>query len=246
MQMARCIFCMTEGGPFSTREHILPESLGGGEWAILPDGLLCDACQNKLGSKIEQQALGDYPFSFLRAFLGIPTKKGRAPWFESWEGMICGSPYPGTVGYNPAPFFEKALLEGKKTQIRLLAHPLRRDMVCRFLLKMGIEVIASDNDRDVFCSKFDQARQFALTGKKLGKWWYLQSEKMDVLSRCLVQGIRTDEWASGVRLEVAKLEEGHEMFHLSLLYLDILAPLTRVITPQVEGLKEPEYRLFWI
>jgi len=86
--MARCIFCMTKTGPFSTREHVLPESLGGGDWAVLPDGLLCDSCQNKFGSEIEQQALGDYPFSFLRTFLGIPTKKGKAPWFESWEGII--------------------------------------------------------------------------------------------------------------------------------------------------------------
>jgi hypothetical protein len=244
--MARCIFCMTKKGPFSTREHVLPESLGGGEWAVLPNGLLCDSCQNKFGSEIEQQALGDYPFSLLRTFLGIPTKKGKAPWFKSWEGIIRASLLPGTVGYDPAPVFEQAVLEGEKTQIRLLAHPLKPDMICCFLLKMGIEVVAWDNEQDVFCSKFDEARRFALTGEKTGKWWYLQRERMDMVSRCFTQGITPDEWANNVKLEVAKMEGEHEMFHLSLLYLDMWVPLTRVITPQVEGLEEPEYRLFWI
>ena len=244
--MARCVFCRTTSGPFSTREHVLPESLGGGNSAVLPDGLFCDSCQNKFGSEIEQQALGDYPFSFFRVFLGIPTKKGKPPWFESWEGIIRASLQPGTIGYDPAPVFEQAALEGKKTQIRLLAHPLKPDMICRFLLKMGIEVVAWDNEQDVFCSKFDEARRFALTGEKTGKWWYLQRERMNMASRCFTQGITTHEWADNVKLEVSKLDGEQEMFHLSLLYLDMLIPLTSMITPQFDGLEEPEYRLFWV
>ena len=244
--MARCVFCRTTSGPFSTREHVLPESLGGGNWAVLPDGLFCDSCQNKFGSEIEQQALGDYPFSFFRVFQGIPTKKGKPPWLESWEGIVRASLQPGTIGYNPAPVFEQAALEGKKTQIRLLAHPLKPDMICRFLLKMGIEVVAWDNEQDVFCSKFDEARRFALSGEKTGKWWYLQRERMNMASHCFTQGITTHEWADNVKLEVAKLDGEQEMFHLSLLYLDILIPLTSMITPQFEGLEEPEYRLFWV
>ena len=119
-------------------------------------------------------------------------------------------------------------------------------MICRFLLKMGIEVVAWDNEQDVFCSKFDEARRFALTGEKTGKWWYLQMERMNMASRCFTQGITTHEWADSVKLEVAKLDGEQEVFHLSLLYLDMLIPLTSMITPQFEGLKEPEYRLFWV
>ena len=75
--MGHCIFCRTTNGPFTTREHILPESLGGNDWAILPEGMFCDSCQNRFGSHVEQLALGDYPFSFLRVFLGIPTKRAE-------------------------------------------------------------------------------------------------------------------------------------------------------------------------
>ena len=119
-------------------------------------------------------------------------------------------------------------------------------MICRFLLKMGIEVVACDNEQDVFCSKFDEARRFALAGEKAGKWCYLQRERMDMVSRCFTQGITADEWANKVKLEVAKLDGEQEMFHLSLLYLDMLIPLTSMITPQFKALEEPEYRLFWV
>jgi hypothetical protein len=244
--MARCAFCKSTSGPFTTREHVLPESLGGGDWAVLPEGLFCDSCQNRFGSEIEQQALGDYPFCFLRVFLGIPTKKGKAPWFKSWEGTIRASLRPGTLGYEPAPCFENATLEGRKTQIRLLAHPLKPDMICRFLLKMRIEVVAWDNSQDVFCPKFDDARHFALTGEKPGKWWYLQRERVDMASCLVVQGIAANEWAENVQLKVVKLDGEQEIFHLTLLYVDMFVPLTNKIVPELEELEEPEYRLFWV
>lgn len=242
--MARCIFCKDSSGSFGTREHILPEALGGGEWGILPDGLYCDACQNRFGSEIEQQALGDYPFSFLRVFTGIPTKKGKAPWFRSWEGTVRAAFQPGTVGFDPASAFEKTTIDGTKTQIRLLAHPLKPNMVCRFLLKMGIEVVAADNPEDAFHCKFDAARKYALTGDKTVPWWYLQNERMDEASRFLTQGATGPEWFDNVKLEVIKMDGEQEMFHMRLLYLDLFLPLTTDVEPQMEGLEEPEFRLF--
>ena len=144
--MGKCIFCRSTHSGFNTREHILPESLGGGEWALLPAGLLCDRCQNRFGSHIEQQALADYPFLFFRVFLGVPTKKGSAPWLNSCEGTLRGNLHPGRVGYDPsdAPF-EAATVEGQKTQLRLIAHPQKPQFVCRPLLKMGLEVVANDD-----------------------------------------------------------------------------------------------------
>ena len=242
--MSQCIFCKKSSARFTTREHILPESLGGGDWAILPDGLYCDQCQNRFGSEIEQQALQDYPFSFFRVFLGIPTKKGKAPWFKSWEGTIRASLKPGTFGYDPALPFEQTILNAQKTQIRLLAHPLKPEMIARFLIKMGIEVVAADSAEDAFLSKFDPARRYALTGDKLHSWWYLQREEMDLASRFLTQGVSAAEWCQNVTLEVIRLNEQEELFHLRLLYVDLFAPLTKSIEPQLNGLEEPEYRLF--
>ncbi len=244
--MPRCVFCKSVAAQFTTREHILPESLGGGDWAVLAGGLYCDGCQNRFGSEIEQQALGDYPFSFFRVFLSIPTKKRKAPWFASWEGTIRASLQPGTFEYHPAPPFECAAMEGKKTQIRLLAHPVKPDMVCRFLIKMGIEVVAADNTTDVFQTKFDVARHYALTGEKTQAWWYLQVERMQEASRLMTQGVSESEWFRSIKLEVLRLQEEQEMFHLRLLYLDLFTPLTGAVQPEIQGMEEPEFRLFQV
>jgi hypothetical protein len=135
-------------------------------------------------------------------------------------------------------------MDGNKTQIRLLAHSLNPHMVCRFLLKMGIEVVAEDSPDDVFHGKFDAARHYALAGDKTVGWWYLQNERMDEASDFLAGGVSGFEWAQNVKLEVIKLEVEQEMFHLSLLYLDLFAPLTADVQPKMEGLAEPEFRLF--
>lgn len=114
--MFKCIFCLTtEKLKFNTKEHILPESLGGGDWAILPNGLFCDSCQNIFGSKIEQQALADYPFVNLRTVLGIPTKKGKPAWFDYMEGRLISGLISGILGYEPNEYFKKCVHEGTKT-----------------------------------------------------------------------------------------------------------------------------------
>ncbi len=243
--MEQCIFCKTTSGKFTTREHVLPESLGGGDWALLPDGLFCDDCQNKFGSTIEQQALADYPFSFFRVFLGVPTKKGKAPWLKSWEGEVYGCPKPGRIGYDPAQEFAGALENGTKTQMRLIAEPRKPDFVCRTMIKMGIEVVAADNASDALQEKFDPAREYALTGKKDAKWWYLQREDMTQASNLISKGITPKEWFDGVQMNTELIEGTAEVFHLKLLYLDVITPLEPCIQPpNMTELPEPGYRLF--
>lgn len=243
--MSKCIFCKSTTGTFTTREHILPESLGGGDWAVLPEGLLCDKCQNIFGSSIEQQALADYPFSFFRVFSGIPTKKGKPPWFPSWEGTIKASLQPGIVGYDPSGIFRNAVEGGQKSVIRLLAHPLKPQMVCRFLLKMGLEVVATDNTEVVFDKKFDEARNFALLGEKQRDWWYLQHEDHPAASNYITKRITAQEWTNNLKLETVIIEDDAEVFHLKLMYIAFIAPLESRIWPPPKGsLLEPEYRLF--
>lgn len=245
--MGKCIFCKSEEGTFKTREHILPESLGGSDWAILPHGLLCDECHNRFGSSVEQQALSDYPFSFFRVFSGIPTKKGKPTWFDSWEGTIKASLQPGTFGYEPSDIFENIVEDGRKSQIRLLAHPLNPQMICRFLLKIGLEVVAADNTEEIFDGKFDRARDFALLGEKRHDWWYLQHEDYQAAFHFFTHGITVQEWANNVKMETVVIEDEAEVFHLKLMYMDFITPLEpRIWSPPLDSLPEPEYRLFTI
>lgn len=246
--MGKCIFCKTEEGKFNTREHILPESLGGGDWAILLHGLLCDKCHNRFGSSVEQQALDDYPFSFFRVFSGIPTKKGKPPWFDSWEGTIKASLQPGTFDYVPSGISKSAIEDGRKSQIRLLAHPLKPQMICRFLLKIGLEVVAADCAEEVFNQKFDYARNFALLGEKEQyDWWYLQHEDYQAASYFFSHGITVQEWADNVKMETVVIEDEAEVFHLKLMYMDFITPLEpRISSPPLDSFPEPEYRFITV
>lgn len=243
LTVGRCIFCRATTAGFNTREHILPESLGGGEWAVLAPGLFCDGCQSRFGSHIEQQALADYPFTLLRIMLGVPTKKSRAPWTNTWQGRIAAGSQRGQLIYEPAPPFEASTLTGEKTSMRLLAHSLKPSFVGRFLLKMAIETVAQTSAEQVFTAKYDAARIYALTGQKSDRWWFVQKEDLTALSRHLAgESIAFGDPA--VALEVIDLEEGHEVFHLHLAYLDMFVPITAGITP--EGFREPEFQVIWL
>jgi hypothetical protein len=240
----RCIFCKSTDGPFSTREHILPESLGGGEWAILPPGLFCDSCQNVFGSSIEQQAVDDYPFNLLRVFLGIPTKKGKPPWFKTWEGRLYSNLVPGQFHFDDESPFTKAVEDGTKTQLRIIAQPKKPDMVCRALLKMGLEVIAADNLEDAFAERFDAAREFALRGIKAGEWWYLQIEDHALAEKLFLRE-RVD--FEPYKMELCEIGDGNdsaEVFHLRLFFLDMMVPMESRIIPDLATLPEPQHRLF--
>lgn len=243
----RCIFCKTTEGDFKTKEHILPESLGGGDWAVLPDGLMCDKCQNIFGSSIEQQALADYPLAYVRTFIGIPTKKGKVPWFNSWEGEIAGSLSPGEFVYEPSSIFKEAEEKGGKTQIRLLAHPLKPSMICRFLLKMGLEVIAEKDTDYVFEEKFDKAREYALKGTKRDKWWYLEHDDLEQGNFYIKNGVTEEEWIDNVELRIIHVGEDAEALHFRLLFVSFIVPLEqRIKPPPMESLPEPMFRLFVI
>ena len=245
-QLPKCIFCKSTIGPFNTREHILPESLGGEDWTLLPGGLLCDACQNLFGSSVEQQALGSYPFNQLRVLLHILTKKRKPPWFKFSEGIMKASSRPNTMEYEPSPPFIKAIKEGGKSQIRIIAEPQRPDMICRFLLKMGLEVVASDKTSDVFNEKYDPARKYALLGEKSSDWWYLQRENLTAVNKRIKTGVKPPEWADPVKLEVSVFNNGVEIFYFKFYYLEMFTPLLPDIVPSLdkEQFKEPEYRLF--
>jgi hypothetical protein len=82
-----------------------------------------------------------------RIFLGIPTKKGKPPRTPTWKGTVRATLRPGTIGYGPSPPFQFAMETGTKTQLRLLAEPVRPEMICRTLLKIGFEVVANDTRR---------------------------------------------------------------------------------------------------
>lgn len=243
--MAKCIFCKSESSGFNTKEHILPESLGGGEWAILPGGLFCDGCQNKFGSEIEQQALADYPFQAFRVFFAIPTKKKKAAWLKSPTEGTFRSHAPGFLAYEPPPILEDAVVRGEKTHFRLIAEPMKPEMTCRTLLKMAIEILACESADLALKEEYDPARKYALSGAKDGNWWFYLIEDLALMMELVNQGKGKEGIEAEVFLEINKIAEGAEVFHLRLFYLDLFVPLQPWIGPPEDvGNEKPMGRVF--
>lgn len=152
----RCILCKETGGLFTTVEHAVSESLGGGSWSELPPGLVCNTCQNYFGTKVERDALADHPFLLLKTILAIPTKKRKAPWLvDPLEGRLESAGQPGLLLYEPSGLIPHS---SQKTVMRFLAQPTNPRAVCRLLLKMGIEALAFDSADEALHERFDAAR----------------------------------------------------------------------------------------
>lgn len=71
-----CIFCGKETSNSKSVEHIIPQSLGNNT-AILPKGIVCDACNNYFARKVEGPLLNSDAYRMLRQELKIPNKLGK-------------------------------------------------------------------------------------------------------------------------------------------------------------------------
>ena len=71
-----CIFCHKDSSNSKSIEHIIPESLGNKHY-FLPQGYVCDKCNNYFATKIEKELLAQPYFVSLRSRCEIHTKKGK-------------------------------------------------------------------------------------------------------------------------------------------------------------------------
>ena len=241
-----CIFCDATADGASV-SHILPASLGGEQWACLPDGIVCSGCNQYFGEKVESLALGSFPFLPFRLLLGIPTRKGHAPTMQTHLGTVRSSPISGEIGIDPfSPEIQAAIESGRISQLRMLAEPTEPVAVCRMLVKMGIEVVAADSSKDARDNRFDSARTFARFPARGAEWWWFMSTDHERMFAKFRHGITIGDWVHGVSLSVHQFEQ-FEAFRLQLLDMVIFTPLdARVMPPDMIEFPEPEYRLFHV
>lgn len=241
-----CIFC-NQTATGASLSHILPASLGGEDWACLPDGVVCSQCNQYFGEKVESLALGSFPFLPFRLLLGIPTRKGMAPQTRTHLGTLRASPRPGQIGIDAAtPEIEAAIARGRITQLRIPAELTEPVAVCRMLVKMGLEVVAADSQEDAHDRRFDSARTFARAPARGTEWWFFTSTDHERLFAKFRNGISSRDWVDGVSLSVHRFDE-FEAFRLQLLDMVIFTPLdARAMPPEMKEFPEPDYRLFRI
>lgn len=240
----KCIFCENDASN-SSRSHIFPESLGGGDWAIVPDGTVCSSCNQYFGEKVENLALSSYPFLPFRVLLGIPTKKKKPPIMKSHLGILKGSNHLGHFGLDPETNeIEQGIMDGKITQVRIPAYPTEPVSICRMLVKMGIEVVASDSYKYAQSANFDAARVFARKPRKNKYWWFAVSVNHAELFNKFKNGISLTQWIDNISLSVDEVNDV-EVFRLQMLDMLIITPLFENVIPSFsEMLGSPELQLF--
>lgn len=229
---AKCIFCLSETAEFTTDEHILPESLGGKQ--LLSSGLVCNKCQNYFGIKVEKPALTEHPFNIVRLHLAVPNKRKR-PIAIPLEGfgiiqsveMSPGSVLSvdlntGELVLKPAP---KSLKVGDQIKFDFNYRVKEKRLICRALLKMGLETLAQNDRAEVFNSRYEPARRFARCPKKTDLWSYLEYVDWSVLTKLLGRRHPRRDISDQVSLTTFESESGSIVFYLKLVFVEMYVPL---------------------
>lgn len=228
----QCIFCKQEIVSATRTEHIIPESLGGGEWAILPPGIVCDRCNQYFGSKVERSAIDDYPLNIIRLLNGVITKKRRWASMRHYLGLLEARPIARLIGIEPAsPEVENAILEGRINKILIHSETRNPIALCRLLLKISLEVLAFHDPALALHENYDAARRFARAPLPGATWWFLY---------------HGDPQEAGTAVSASIIDlDGGELALIELFNFTFFIPVSANIFPKdLDKLPIPEFRFF--
>lgn len=229
-----CVFCLSEKEDQRSIEHIIPESLGGGDWAVLPPDTVCDSCNHYFGVKVESKVLQDYPFNVLRLFSGVRTKKKKWAAINHPIGKLKASPYDSVIGLDPIDEeVERQLVISDRTQLRIIAETDSPLLMCRFLLKVALECVARDSVIDAMKVRYAAARRFARNPHKGDSWWFLYR-----FDPALDGGLNKE-----TQVEIVEIEDA-EMGLITVFGCNFFVPLHPRIVYDPSDLNEPEFRYF--
>lgn len=179
-----CIYCRG-AGPFTTIEHVVPESLGNDD-LVLRD-CVCDACQAYFGKEIEAYVLAKTPIAVWRTLIGVRTKKGRLPAVDVSQPNRPKGRLPDIhrrhddLGFAAHPDGSTSvdidddsaidsILIGAKREFNLVLSPKKVSMLGRFLAKVGLGVLATSEMQSVYDEEFDKVRGYARVGSSEEIW----------------------------------------------------------------------------
>lgn len=162
--MKRCIFCGSITNTYKCKEHIVPDSLGGKD--ILPEGLVCDNCNNYFGREFEKETLDFEDIKFSRALECIPNKKGRTPVANAKKVTINLDEKP--IKTHSSPLMKKTMYRKVSAQIEF--PPSKLGPLIRLLLKIGLEYFAIEQTDDIFEPKFNRAKEVVRYPSRGRKW----------------------------------------------------------------------------
>lgn len=160
-----CILCRSTGGPFTSREHPFPESLGNSE-IVLPAGVVCDPCNHGTLARLDQAICEFMPVQFRRTMLGVKSKSGSVPRTRLATGVVENTG-PASLRFMPSgkrEMLRETFRDGDTVGLRFDVQGGRRltpryaSELSRSLLKMAYELAWLDHGVAVLEPRFDHVR----------------------------------------------------------------------------------------
>ena len=188
-----CLFCKTtDRQAFRRIEHIIPESLGNDEMMLEP-GFVCDTCNQYFGAKVENRMLNSPPFNVERTAFSVPTKKGKLPNFALDNNCVLSASGSSNqlivvAKQNPQQVWKKISSGYIVPEIP----PGYDDLLPRFVLKIGLELLLTAERIDPYQTGFDAARRYSRYGQRAGDWdvaWGIYPRRSDLYISSRVDAI---------------------------------------------------------
>ena len=164
----RCIYCLTTApDAFLSEEHVYPEALGNEEM-LLPRGIVCDNCNNRVLSGLDEALVKFEPIAYLRVCFVSSDKKGRLP-KANFQNVSLEKTHPRQIKIMPKDKTgrmrdEVALGDGWVSwKLNFRGKPVNAKLIGRALYKIALETVAYDQGpAKALESQFDKARDFVL------------------------------------------------------------------------------------
>jgi hypothetical protein len=142
----------------------------GNDETILPKGFVCALCNQYFGSKIEQPIMASPPFNMERVAASIKTKNHGYARYQDQSLLLQSAGFWNRVLFATTPDRYKTLFE--KDEGCLLVRPPANYvmLLARFLIKMGLELLALTDNVDPYSAMFDKARLCSRYGNGAISW----------------------------------------------------------------------------
>ncbi len=166
--MSSCLYCKRSDGPFTSQEHVIPESLGnkgfgGKKPIILPRGVVCDLCNNGPLSRLDQVLINFEIVSMMKTLYGITSKSGKLPQTKFGNNLTLRMFAPGHVAVESSN--KKAFVNegGGKFDLnfkskRPVDAAYRRELT-KALYKMTLGCMYMDQSEVAMSERFDPVRR---------------------------------------------------------------------------------------
>ncbi len=178
-----CLICRDHDGSFLSEEHPVPESLGNTE-IVLPNGVVCDRCNNTVLSRLDEAVIQFFPVAVQRVLRGVPSKAGKPPLVRLRNGtlslsdpsnVLLATEEKAAITVDPMPLpggykkFKMSITGGKRMT------PRYASTLSRALLKAAIECAWIDHGEKVLGPEWDHVRDAVLGLERQGYFAVLRS-----------------------------------------------------------------------